>query len=45
MTKKAEKQIKEMKLEIKRLKKLRDYENVIANIQREIRCLKKKPKK
>tara|TARA_Y100001951_G_C11110759_1_gene167342 strand:+ start:412 stop:549 length:138 start_codon:yes stop_codon:yes gene_type:complete len=45
MTKKAEKQIKEMKLEIKRLKKLRDYENVIANIQREIRCLKKKLKK
>ena len=31
-----------MKLEIKRLKKLKDYEYVIMDIQKEIECLKKK---
>ena len=36
------KKIKEMKLEIKRLKKLKDYEYVIMDIQKEIECLKKK---
>ena len=45
MNKKEAKQIKEMKLEIKRLKKLKDYEYVILDIQEEIKCLKKKPKK
>ena len=42
MKKKEAKQIKEMKLEIKRLKKLKDYEYVIMDIQEEIKCLKKK---
>ena len=37
--------IKEMKLEIERLKKLPDYEYVILDIQKEIECLKKKRKK
>ena len=36
------KKIKEMKLEIKRLKKLKDYEYVIMDIHKEIECLKKK---
>ena len=36
------KKIKEMKLEIKRLKNLKDYEYVIMDIQEEIKCLKKK---
>ena len=34
--------IKEMQLEIERLKKLPDYEYVILDIQEEIKCLKKK---
>ena len=34
-----------MQLEIERLKKLPDYEYVILDIQEEIKCLKKKPKK
>ena len=42
MNKKEAKQIKEMKLEIERLKKLPDYEYVIMDIQQEIKCLKKK---
>ena len=37
--------IKEMKLEIERLKKLPDYEYVILDIQKEIECLKKKQAK
>ena len=37
--------IKEMKLEIERLKKLPDYEYVIMDIQEEIKCLKKKLEK
>ena len=45
MNKKEAKQIKEMKLEIKRLKKLKDYEYVIMDIQEEIKCLKKKLEK
>ena len=45
MKKKEAKQIKEMKLEIERLKKLPDYEYVIMDIQEEIKCLKKKPLK
>ena len=45
MLKKESKQIKEMKLEIKRLKKLPDYEYVIMDIQEEIKCLKKKLEK
>ena len=43
--KKEAKQIKEMKLEIERLKKLPDYEYVIMDIQEEIKCLKKKLEK
>ena len=45
MLKKEAKQIKEMKLEIERLKKLPDYEYVILDIQEEIKCLKKKLEK
>jgi hypothetical protein len=45
MKKKEAKQIKEMKLEIERLKKLPDYEYVIMDIQEEIKCLKKKLEK
>ena len=45
MNKKEAKQIKEMNLEIERLKKLPDYEYVIMDIQEEIKCLKKKRKK
>ena len=37
MLKKEAKQIKEMKLEIERLKKLPDYEYVILDIQEEIK--------
>ena len=45
MLKKEAKQIKEMNLEIERLKKLPDYEYVIMDIQEEIKCLKKKLEK